>query len=338
MDYLDAFNPSYADLEAADQRLQGHAVVTPLLESPLLNDQLGGRLLVKAECLQRTGSFKFRGAFNAISKHMDQGGGPVVAFSSGNHAQAVAEAARLHNIQASIVMPADAPAPKIANTRALGGEVILYDRYTEDRAAIAGQIATERGATIIPPFDHPDIIAGQGTLGMEIARQCNERHIEPDFLLVPCSGGGLSAGCAIAADYAMAGTQVRTVEPENFDDFARSLTAGKRQDNSGDQRSCCDALLVPQPGALTFPILQALYDVGVVGAGLRVSDAAALQAVAVAFRAFKIVVEPGGAVALAAVLSGALDITGATVVVVCSGGNIAADLFIQAITENPAIT
>jgi len=315
--------PVFADIEAAAARLNGHAVRTPLLESPLLNENLGGRVLIKPEMLQRTGSFKFRGAFNRVSQIApEKRPSGVVAYSSGNHAQGVAAAAGMLNIPALIVMPKDAPEIKIANTRALGAEVEFYDRHTEVREDIAAALARDRGAEIIKPYDDPFVIAGQGTVGLEIAADAEEREISFDALLVPCGGGGLAAGCALAFAEAHARAAVFCVEPEGFDDTRRSLAAGKRVSNPPGGTSICDALLLPIPGELTFAVNSRLL-----AGGLSVSEDDVRRAMAAAFELFKLVVEPGGAVALAAILSGQYQIAGKTVAVVCSGGNVDPGLF-----------
>ncbi|MFQ6021884.1 MAG: threonine/serine dehydratase [Acidiferrobacterales bacterium] len=317
--------PAFSDVVDAAARIRGEAVVTPLLESPALSALTGGRVLIKAEMLQRTGAFKFRGAFNRLSRldpvAQSQG---VVAYSSGNHAQGIAAAAQILGIPALIVMPDDAPAIKLANTRSYGAEVRLYDRYREDREQLAKHIAAERGATLDRTYEDPYIIAGQGTVGLEIADQAAARDAKLDAVLVPCGGGGLIAGCAIALAARSPDTAVYAVEPEGFDDTARSLAAGRRLHIRDDVRSMCDALLVPIPGELTFAI-NSRHLAG----GLVVSDAEAARAMALAFHHLKLVVEPGGVVALAAALSGKYDCQGKTVAVVCSGGNVDADTFRQ---------
>ncbi len=315
--------PAFADIEAAAGRLAGLAVETPLLNAPALDRKLGGRVLLKAETLQRTGSFKFRGAFNRISQipEAERGAG-VVAYSSGNHAQGVAAAAALLGVPAAIVMPEDAPAIKVANTRGLGAEVVLYDRFTEDREALATALAAERGATLVPPYDDPDVIAGQGTCGMEIAQQAAARGLEIDALLVCCSGGGLTAGCALALAELSPRTRVYTVEPAGFDDTRRSLIEGARVDNDPAARSFCDALLTPTPGELTFSINRRLL-----AGGFAVSDDEVRAAMGYAFRTLKLVLEPGGAVALAALLAGRLETRGKTVALILSGGNVDPDNF-----------
>jgi len=315
--------PTVADVKAAAARLCGVAVRTPLLESEALNQRAGGRVLLKAECLQRTGSFKFRGAYNAI-RQIDADA--VVAYSSGNHAQGVAAAARLLGKAATIVMPADAPAIKIENTRGYGAEVRLYDRATESREAIGAEIAARTGAALIRPYDDPRIIAGQGTAGLEIAEQAREIGVRLDLALAPCGGGGLIAGCALALRAAFPGIAMHAVEPTGFDDTGRSLQAGERVANTPGAASICDALLIPEPGELTFAINRQLL-----AGGLAVSDDEVRGAIAFAFRHLKLVLEPGGAVALAALLSGKLPLDGRSAAVVLSGGNVDAGLFAAAI-------
>jgi threonine dehydratase len=313
--------PELADVEAAAERVRGIVRQTPLLESDALNELVGGRLLCKAECLQRTGSFKLRGAYNTISQ-LD--GRPVVAFSSGNHAQGVAAAAKLLGVPATIVMPADAPAIKIANTRALGAEVRLYDRVREVREEIGAEIAARTGAVLVKPYDDPRIIAGQGTAGLEAAQQLRVEGTAVDAALLPCGGGGLIAGCSIALADAFPGAAILAVEPEGFDDTARSLAAGERLGNAPGAKSFCDALLAPMPGELTFPLHRRHL-----AGGLAVGDAEVARAMAAAFSYLKVVVEPGGAVALAAVLSGRFDARGRTVLVMLSGGNVDPGLFAE---------
>lgn len=321
--------PDFNDVVAAAERLQGLAVTTPLLGSPVLDEAVGGRVLVKAECLQRTGSFKFRGAYNAIALMplADRVRG-VVAFSSGNHAQGIAEAAQLYGIRATIVMPADAPAIKADGVRARGGKVITYDRVSEDREAISRQLCDETGATLIPSFDHFGVIAGQGTCGLEIAGQLAERGESADQLVCCVGGGGLIAGINLALAEKAPDIAVYGAEPEGFDDHARSLVSGQRERNARSSGSLQDALLSAAPGAMTFAInQQRLKGIGVV------SDEEALRAVQFAWRHLKIVLEPGGACALAAVLSGKIDAKGKTTVVVATGGNVDAPLFARAIAQ-----
>jgi threonine dehydratase len=317
-----------ADIRAAHDRLAGWARVTPLLESPFLNRLAGRRVLVKAECLQRTGSFKFRGGWSAVSALSERARKRgVLAYSSGNHAQGVAHAAELMGAPAVIVMPEDAPALKIANTRAHGAEVVLYDRAGgESREEVGGRIADDRGLALIRPFDEPMVMAGQGTCGLEIAAQAREAGVEAADVLVCCGGGGLSAGIALALEADAPGLRVRTCEPVGFDDAARSLAAGERLANSSESISICDAIVTPSPGALTFPILQRLA-----GTGVAVTDTQALMAMGQAFLRLKIVAEPGGAVALAAALYRSSDIEGDAVICTVSGGNVDPAMFARAL-------
>lgn len=321
--------PRFADIAEAAERIAGHAVRTPLLASPALDAIAGGRLLIKAEPLQRTGAFKFRGAWNRLS-HLDpaERARGVVTYSSGNHGQAVAAAAALLGVRATIVMPRDAPRVKMEGTRAHGAEIVSYDRASEDREAVAEGIAAATGAVIVPPYDHPLIIAGQGTVGLELAEQAAEQGATPDAVLVPCSGGGLIAGCAIAIKERWPDAAIHAVEPAGFDDTARSLASGHRESIAGGSETFCDALRVAMPGALTFAINRRLL-----AGGLAVSDAETGGAMAAAFRHLKLVVEPGGAVALAAALTGRFDCRDRTVAVVCSGGNVDAETFARVITQ-----
>ncbi len=319
--------PTFSDVKEAQAAIRPYAVRTPLLESPLINDRVNGRLLVKAESLQTTGSFKLRGALNRIRRFTDEEKKRgLVAYSSGNHAQAVAYAASVFGTTAVIVMPKDAPKTKVAKTKAYGGEVVFYDRYTEDRVAVGQKISEARGLVLVPPYDDPHVIAGQGTLGLEVAEQAVEMKATIDAFLVCCSGGGLTSGCAIALSSLSGSTEIYAVEPEDFDDTRRSLEAGVQVSNDPAASSICDAILVDKPGQLTFPILQKLLT-GV----LTVSDQEAMSAVAVAQEELKITVEPGGAVALAAALSRKIDLEGKTVVAVCTGGNVDTDTFVQAL-------
>lgn len=325
----DGYAVSLSDIEAAAARLAGVAVETPLLESPLLNRQLGCRLLIKAEPLQLTGSFKFRGAYNAIAQFDDPARkAGVIAYSSGNHAQGIAAAAAMREVPATIVMPSDAPRIKVDNTRAFGAKVVMYDRGSEDREEIGAKIASDSGATLVRPYDEPQVIAGQGTIGLELVRQSEDRGIRPSSVVVPCGGGGLSSGIALALSREWPDTQVWTAEPDGFDDTARSLAAGRRLEVAPGASSICDALLAPAPGYLTFPILNGL---GV--RGLAVPDESVKRAMACAFRHFKLVVEPGGAVALATVLDGRARWQAMTVICVCSGGNVDPALYAEILQD-----
>ena len=317
-------------IRAAEKRLSGRVRQTPLLSSPFLDEIAGKRVLVKSECLQHTGSFKFRGAWSAISMlSEEQGKSGVTAFSSGNHAQGVAYAAREHGYPSVILMPADAPALKIANTKALGGEVVLYDRHTESREEIGTKLASERNLTLIKPFDNDHVIAGQGTIGLEIARQAAEAGVKSADVLVPCGGGGLTSGIAVALQTDAPEMRVFPVEPAGFDDVARSMETGEIQANPTQTGSICDAILTVSPGPLTFPILQSLC-----GPGQVVSDDDALRAMADAFKRLKLVVEPGGAVALAAALYHAEQSENDTVIAVISGGNVDETMFREALQKH----
>jgi threonine dehydratase len=322
--------PTIADIEAAARRLAGHGQRTPLLSYAELDRRLGTRAFIKPECLQVTGSFKFRGAYNKIKSALESGANVpgVVAFSSGNHAQGVAAAAAQLGVPAIIVMPEDAPRIKIDNTRALGAEVKLYDRYKEDREAIARAIGRDKGYLVVPPYDDPAIIAGQGTIGLEIVEDFARMGIAPDVVLAPCSGGGLISGIATAIKSRYPDARVLACEPARFDDTARSLAAGKRLENEGNERSICDALLSKSPGELTFAINRTLL----LG-GLTASDEEALAAVAFAARRMKLVVEPGGAIALAAAMQGRAPKAAKNVVIVCSGGNIDDELLRKALAN-----
>lgn len=316
-----------ADVDDAAGRLAGHAVRTPLLESAAINDLVGGRVLVKAESLQKTGSFKYRGAFNRLSRlTADERRRGVVTYSSGNHGQAVAAVARELGISATIVMPADAPEVKLAGVRRHGAAIVAYDRATEEREVVADGLVAGTGATLVRPFDDPHIIAGQGTVGREIVDQAEALGAIPDALLVPCSGGGLIAGCAIAARDRWGGLEVYAVEPAGFDDTARSLASGRRETVSPGAETICDALRVRTPGEITFEINRRLL-----AGGLAVEDGETMEAMATAFLHLKLVVEPGGALALAAVLSGLYDGRDKTTVVVGSGGNVDAGTYSEAL-------
>jgi threonine dehydratase len=315
------------DITAAARVLKPHAVRTPLLSSPAIDAMTGARVLFKAEVLQRTGSFKFRGAFNKISsipEHERAAG--VVAFSSGNHAQGVAAAAQIYGMPATIVMPADAPLSKRERTKSYGAEVVLYDRLKEDREAIARGIAEQRQATIVPPYDDPLIIAGQGTVGLEIAEDMIAMGLSPDVVVAPASGGGLIAGTATAIKTHFPQASILSAEPDGFDDHARSLQAGHRVAHRAVGMTICDALMATIPGEITFAI-----NMDRLSGGVTVTDAEVGVAVGVLFRDLKLVVEPGGAVGFAGLLAGKFDGRGKTVVIVLSGGNVDADMFARLI-------
>jgi threonine dehydratase len=319
--------PNPSDVEAAAARLSGLATATPLLHSPALDRRCGGRIFVKAECLQRTGSFKFRGAYNALAQlDSDARRRGVVAYSSGNHAQGVACAAELLGMRATIVMPRDAPRIKVANTRSYGAEIVFYERDREEREVIALRIVAEHGAELLPPFDDARVIAGQGTVGLEIAAQAAALGVRLDAVIAPCSGGGLVGGTALALSAQSPGTKVYAAEPEGFDDLRRSLAAGSRLANEPGRRSICDALLATSSGVLTFALARRLL-----AGSLVVSDEDVERAMAAAFDDLKLVAEPSGAAALAAVLAGKLDATGRTIAVVLSGGNVDRPAFAQAL-------
>lgn len=317
--------PEYSDILEASQRLEGKAVRTQLMRSDVLDELSGGRVFLKPECLQRTGSFKFRGAWNFISRlSKENNAGGVVAYSSGNHAQGVAAAARIMGLPALIVMPQDAPAIKKRNTMALGAEVVTYDRFTENREEIGGAIAAQRKAELVPPYEHPWIIAGQGTAGLELVQDLEALGERPDAVLVCTGGGGLTAGIALAVRELVPGAQVFACEPVGYDDYGRSLAAGARVGNAAGPMSICDAIVTPMPGELTFAVNQPR-----VAGGLAVSDDEVREAVRFAFETLKLVVEPGGAVALAAILAGKLDCCGKTVAATLSGGNADASVMSQ---------
>ncbi|HEV7637146.1 MAG TPA: threonine/serine dehydratase [Bradyrhizobium sp.] len=316
-----------SDIDAAARVLAPFAVRTSLISSPALDERTGARVFLKPEMLQRTGSFKFRGAFNKLSSIPQTARrGGVVAFSSGNHAQGVAAAARILNMQATIVMPADAPLSKRERTKGYGAEVVLYDRDREDREAIARAIAEKRGATLVRPYDDPFVIAGQGTVGREIAEDMAARGITPDIVVAPASGGGLVAGVATAIKARYPQAMLMSAEPDTFDDHARSLRAGKREPHGSKGRTICDALMAAIPGEITFAINSRLL-----AKGVTASDAEVGEAVGFAFRELKLAVEPGGAVGLAALLAGHIDARGKNVVIVLSGGNVDADMFARLI-------
>jgi threonine dehydratase len=314
--------PGIADIRRAADRLRGQIVETPLVESAVLNERFGARILFKPETLQRSGSFKFRGAYNKISalteEERKRG---VVAFSSGNHAQGVATSAALFGIDALIAMPSDAPAIKVANVKRAGAKVVSFDRQRDDRMTFVKPYI-EEGRVLVPPYDDPAIIAGQGTIGLELVAQAAELGAKLDAVISPCGGGGLIGGTSLAVKDASPDTAVWGVEPANFDDTRRSLAAGSRQRNEPGHSSICDALLVNEPGAITFAINR-----HTLSGAIAVTDEQAAQAMRDAATYLKLVVEPGGAVGLAALSSGALDIEGKTVAVVLSGGNVDLDLY-----------
>jgi threonine dehydratase len=309
--------PTFADVEAAAARIKGIAVETPLLENAVLDRRVGARVFIKPEMLQRTGSFKFRGAYNRIvqipeSKRKNG----VVAYSSGNHAQGVAAAASMFGMPVTIVMPKDAPAAKIEGTRSYGAEIVFYDRMKDDREAIGGKICDENGATLVKPFDDPWIVAGQGTIGLEIAHAVAARGVTLDAVLVPAGGGGIVSGIALALSGTSPKTKVFSVEPENFDGMRRSLAEGARTKAPATPLSVADALMAPMPGEVPFAVARTH-----VSAGLTVSDRAMMEAVAFAARTLKLIVEPGAAAALAAILSGAFKADGGNIAIVLTGGN-----------------
>ena len=319
--------PSFADILAARERIAKEAIRTPLLYSPVLSERFSARVFLKPECLQRTGSFKFRGAFNTLSA-LDpaQRARGVIAVSSGNHAQGVAEAARIFGVPATIVMPSDAPAPKRMRTERSGARVVPYDRATENRDHVVARVVEEVKGNFVHPFNDPFVIAGQGTVGLEIAEDCAARGIAPDIVVIPCSGGGLTAGITLAVTEKYPSAQIYTAEPEGFDDYARSLKSGKPERNARTYGSISDALLVPDPGPLGWEINRKRL-----AGGLVAGDPETLVAVGLAYDELRLVVEPGGAVGLAALLAGRLDITGKTVVIVLSGGNIGDEMLADGI-------
>ena len=318
-----------ADIEDAAKVLDGHAVLTPLLEFAPLNELTGRRVLVKFEGAQHTGSFKFRGAYNRLARLSvaDRAKG-VVAWSSGNHAQGVAAAARLVGTPATIVMPSDAPVIKVDNTRELGAEIIFYDRRTQSREEIATALANERGATLVPSFDDPFVIAGQGTIGLEILEQGRAAGADITQVLVNCGGGGLVAGIATAMKARLPAIEIFAVEPDDFNDTMRSLASGVRESVGTSAKSICDALLTPSPGELTFPI-----NLRLLSGGLSVSDEQVRTAMRFAFEKMKLVIEPGGAVSLAALLHGVAPQTSGDCAIVVSGSNVDAATFSESINR-----
>jgi threonine dehydratase len=322
--------PTYVEIVAAATRLAGRAYRTPLLRAPPLPGRPGATVLIKAETLQRGGAFKFRGAYNCMAQLDEkQRAAGVVAWSSGNHAQGVAAAAQILGLRATIVMPADAPAIKVENTRGFGADIVFYDRARESREEIGRAIAARSGAAIVAPYDDPRVIAGQGTVAVEMVAQARELGIgELDAVLTPVGGGGLIAGCSLALQELSPRTEIYGVEPVGFDDTARSLASGKQEENTPGATSLCDALMTPKPGDITFPINKRLLR-----GAFAVSDPMVLAAMAWAWRELKLVVEPGGAAALAAVLHGLYDCSGKTVGIVLSGGNVDASVYAQALAQ-----
>lgn len=320
------------DIQQAAQRLDGVAIKTPLLSSKVLNERLNAEVYIKPECLQHIGAFKFRGAYNRLSQlsSAERARG-VVAFSSGNHAQGIALAAQLLQMNATIVMPSDAPAIKKEGTERLGATIRLYDRATESREELADEIAATTGAVLVPAFDDVDIIAGQGTCGLEIMRQMQQLDKVPDCVLSPCGGGGLLAGVSIAVKAGNASTQVYGVEPEHYNDSYLSKRAGERVKINPQLKTKCDALMATMPGELTWSINSKTVD-----DFLLVSEEDVAHAISFAFRYLKLVVEPGGAVALAALLQRKLDIAGKTVAIILSGGNIDSQSFSGCLEEFPS--
>jgi len=318
---------SFDDIVSAAGRIDGVAVKTPILENMALNERSGGRVFIKPETMQHAGAFKFRGAYNRLvqltAEERQKG---VVAWSSGNHAQGVAAAAKLLGMKATIIMPEDAPTIKVDNTRAFGATIRFYDRYNESREEIGHAMAKEQGSTLVPSYDDPHIIAGQGTTGLEILEQVAAYDAQLQAVLIPCGGGGLCAGTSMAIRSQHPDIDVYSVEPESFNDTARSLVSGKQEHVAKGSKSICDALLAPFPGDMTFPINKEY-----ITAGLSVSEAEVKQAVQFAWEKLKLVVEPGGVVALAALLSGKYDAKGKTIAVVLSGGNVDPDLFAECI-------
>ncbi len=325
-------SPVYEDVLAAADRLKGVVIRTPLLRCPALSERFAAQIYLKAENLQHTGSFKFRGAYNALSQipksEMPKG---VLAISSGNHGQGVAEAARLLGIQATVLMPDDAPKVKIARTQASGADVVFYNRLTDDRDLITSEHLSRSGAILIHPFNNVDVIAGQGTVGLEIVEALQTEGLVPDVLLSCTGGGGLTAGIALACSASFPDVQMFSVEPDGFDDYRQSLLAGAIVSNKLTTGSICDAILTPAPGDIGFSINRDRLR-----GGLSVSDGEALQAVRFIFEKHRMVAEPGGSVALAAILSGKLEahigsLSGKTIVVTVSGGNVDQTLLFEAL-------
>lgn len=319
--------PTYDDVAAAAPRIAPYVVHTPLVRNATLDQLTGGTILIKPEPLQRTGSFKLRGATNAVQRLGDAARWRgVVTHSSGNHGQATASAGAAVGAKATVFMPADAPRIKVESTRRWGADIVVYDRARDDRDALAAAFVERTGAVLIPPFDHNDVIAGQGTLALELAEDAAAAGFHLDILMVCTGGGGLIAGCALAMEGASPSTELYAVEPEGWDDTARSLVSGERLANAPGGSTLCDALLSKMPGEITF----ALNRTRLAG-GLVVTDAEVLAAIAFAFSHLKLVVEPGGAVCLAALLAGKLETRGRTIGLVISGGNVDPAVFSRAL-------
>lgn len=328
MPFMSEYIPTYNDIVSAAQTIKGEAVRTPLMRCDALDEATGCKVFVKPENLQRTGSFKFRGAYNAISKLSDEERGRgILASSSGNHAQGVGEAAKLFGCDATIIMPADAPVMKVERTKAKGAKVIFFDREKEDREAILAKLTKETGCVIIHPYENAMVIAGQGTTGLEIAEDMNELGIEPDRVIACTGGGGLTAGMALALNHHYPEAKIHSAEPKGFEDYKRSLESGGIETNNQTSGSVCDAVLTPNPGSIGFAINKNLLH-----SGLVVTDEEALLAVKFAFEELKLVVEPGGAVALAAALKHCKEWSGATIAIVLSGGNVDPDVFAKAVS------
>jgi threonine dehydratase len=319
--------PDYSDLTDAARQIADEAYRTPLLENDVLNERLGGRILIKPECLQRTGSFKFRGAYNRLSRltEVEKSNG-VVAFSSGNHAQGVALAAKLLGMPATIVMPSDAPRIKMDGVRRLGGNVVEYDRATDDREAVSAEIVARTGAILVPSYDDPFIMAGQGTAGLEVAEDLRKLGISPDQFVCCAGGGGLIAGCGLAMKHHYPDCDIWAAEPEDFDDHKRSLAAGERVSNARKSGSLQDAIITSTPGALTFQLNRKQL-----AGGVTASDDDTLMAMAFIWKHLKLVAEPGGATAFASLLNGQIDTNGKITVVLITGGNVDPAVFQQAV-------
>lgn len=319
--------PFFEDVLAARERLAGRVVRTPMLRNPVLDAALGGTVLVKPEPLQRTGSFKLRGATNRIAQMSEaERKRGVVTFSSGNHGQACAAAGKMFGAPVTVVMPSDAPSIKVESTRRWGAQILRYDREKDDREAIGARLCEERGATLVPPYDDADVIAGQGTAALELIEDAKQAGLRLDALFVCTGGGGLLAGSALAVEGAGKGAAVIAVEPAGHDDHARSFAAKERQRNAPGGSTLCDALLAPTPGELTFTV-----NLGRVHGAAVVPDSDVLRAMRFAFDHLKLVVEPGGAVALAAALYGNVSLKDAVVGVIVSGGNVDPAVFSRAL-------